>query len=98
LGGAAAVAGQGAVNALEIDGSRCGFERVRSRPTKVTEGAKKAANYPNAQCSPQSLARRLASPFFLPAASSYHEVLALAKQAKAYAARAEAEAARPGGG
>jgi hypothetical protein len=41
------------------------------------------------------LARRLATPFFLPAASSYHEVT---QQAKASAARAEAEAARPGEG
>jgi len=32
-----------------------------------------------------SLARRLASPFFLPAACSYHEVFAVAQQAKAAA-------------
>jgi hypothetical protein len=46
--------------------------------------------------SPKSLARRLASPFFLPAASSYHEVLIVARQAITNAARAEADAARPG--
>jgi hypothetical protein len=44
------------------------------------------------------LARRLKPPFFLPVASSYHEVLTVAQQAKANAARAEAEAARPGEG
>jgi hypothetical protein len=44
------------------------------------------------------LARRLASPFFLPAASSYHEVLTVVEQAKANAACAKAEAYRPGEG
>jgi hypothetical protein len=44
--------------------------------------------------SPQSLARRLAPPFFLPAASSYHEVLTAAQLYKADAACAEADAAR----
>jgi hypothetical protein len=42
------------------------------------------------------LARRLAPPFFLPTASSYHEVLTVMQQAKANAAHAEAEASRPG--
>jgi hypothetical protein len=51
----------------------------------------------NAALSAQLL-RRLASPFFLPVASSYREVLTEAQQAKANAARAEAEAARPGEG
>jgi len=40
----------------------------------------------------------LFSPFFLPAPSSYHEDLVAARQAKANAARAEAEAACPGEG
>jgi hypothetical protein len=48
--------------------SSCGFDRVRSRPAKITNGAKKAAYNPKARCSPRSFARRLASPFFLPAA------------------------------
>jgi hypothetical protein len=61
----------------------------------IIKGSKKAAYYPKTRCSPQSIARRLASPFFLLATSSYHEVLTLAQQAKANAARAEAEAARP---
>ena len=43
----------------------------------------------------RSLARRLASPFFLPATTSYHEVLTVAQQAESNAARTEAEASRP---
>jgi hypothetical protein len=75
LGRAAAAKEQGAVNALGMDYSRCGFKRARSRPAKIVKGAKKEAYYPKARWSPQSLARRLASLFFLPAASPYHEVL-----------------------
>jgi len=41
------------------------------------------------------LARRFASPLFLPAASSYHEVLTVAQLDKADAACAEADAAHP---
>ena len=61
-----------------------------------TLGAKKAAYYPATWCSTQSLTRRLASPLFLPAASSYHEVLTVAHQAEANAARALAKAAHAG--
>ena len=82
MGGAAAAEGQGAVCALEMDGSSCGFDRACSRPAKIIKGAKKAAYYLKTRCSPQSSARRLASPFFLPAASSYHEVLAAAQRQK----------------
>jgi hypothetical protein len=82
LGGAAAAEGQGAVNALDMNGWSCDFDRVRSRPAKVIKGAKKVACYPKARCSPKSLTRRLVSPFFLPAASSYHKVLKVAQQAK----------------
>jgi hypothetical protein len=64
----------------------------------IIKGAKKAAYYPKTRCSSKSLARRFAPPFFLPAASSYHEVLTVTQQAKANAARAEAEASRPGEG
>jgi hypothetical protein len=95
LGGAAAVEGQDAANALNMDGSSCGFDRARSRSAKTINGAKKAAYYPKTRFFPQSLAQRLASPFFLPAASLYYEVLAVAQQAKANAACVEAEAARP---
>jgi hypothetical protein len=78
LGGAAAAEGQDAANALRMDGSSCGFDRARSRPVKIFKGAKKAACYSKALRSPQSLPRRLASPFFLPATLSYYEVLTLA--------------------
>jgi hypothetical protein len=67
---------------LGMNGSSCGLGRVRSRLARIINGAKKkekAAYFPKARCSPQSLARRLASPFFLPAASSYHEVLKVAQ-------------------
>jgi predicted nucleic acid-binding Zn ribbon protein len=70
LGGAGAAKEQGALSALDKDFSSCGFDRARSLPAKIFKGAKKAAYYPKTRCSPRSLARRLASPFFLPAASS----------------------------
>jgi hypothetical protein len=76
----------------------CGFDRARSCSAKIIKGAKKAVYYPKARFSALSLARRLAPPFFLPAASSYHEVFAVGQQAKADAARAQAEAACPGEG
>jgi hypothetical protein len=95
LGGAAAAEGQGAVNALDMGRISCGFGRVRSRPARITKGAKKTAYYSKMWHSPKSLAWRLTSPFFLPAASSYHKVLTVAQQAKPNAARAEAEAPRP---
>jgi hypothetical protein len=69
LGGAAAAEGHGAVNALDMDGSSCGFDRFRSRPAKIIKGTEKAAYYPKIRHSPPSLARRFASPLFLPAAS-----------------------------
>jgi hypothetical protein len=43
LGGAATAEGQDAANALDMDGSSCSFDRVRSRPAKIIEGMKKAA-------------------------------------------------------
>ena len=84
--------GQDGANALNMDGRSCGFDRARSRPAKIINGAKKAAYYPKTRCSPQSLVRRLAPPFFLLAASSYHEVPTVAQQAKADASRAGANA------
>jgi hypothetical protein len=78
-----------------MGGSSCGFGRVRSRPAKIIKGTKKAIYHPNTWCSSLSLVRRLASPLFLPAASSYHEVLTVVRQAKADAARAVFEAACP---
>jgi hypothetical protein len=78
-----------------MDGSSCGLGCVRSCPAKVIKGAKKAAHYPKTWGVPQSVSRRLASPHFLPAASSYYEVLTAAHLDKAGAACAEADAARP---
>jgi hypothetical protein len=43
VGGAATAEGQGAVNALDMGRSSCGFGRVCSRPAKILKGAKKAA-------------------------------------------------------
>jgi hypothetical protein len=43
LGGAAAAEGPGALNALDMDYSSCGFDNIRSRPAKIIKGAKKAA-------------------------------------------------------
>ena len=87
--------GQDAINALDIDGSSCGYRRVCSRPAKILEDAKKKGYHPKTRRSPQCLARRLASPLFLPVASSDPEALAVAQLDKADAACAEADAARP---
>jgi hypothetical protein len=46
LGEAAAAEGQGAVNALGMDGSSFGLNRARSRPAKIIKGARKVAYYP----------------------------------------------------
>jgi hypothetical protein len=81
-----------------MDGSSCGFNRVRSRLLKIIKGTKKAAYYKRMLHSPKSLARRLALSLFLPTASSYHEALAVAQLDKADAACAEAGIDRPDGG
>jgi hypothetical protein len=78
-----------------MDGSSCGFDRVRSRPAKIIKDVTKAAYYSKIRHTPQSLARRLASPLFLPTALSYHEFLVVAQLDKAGAVRAEADAAHP---
>jgi hypothetical protein len=55
------------------------------------------AGFPKKQFSPaESVALRLASPFFLAPATACPQVRTVAQQAKANAARAEAEASRPG--
>jgi hypothetical protein len=66
--------------------SSCGFDRARSRPAKIIKGAKKAAYCPRMRRSPRSLVQRLASPLFLPAATSYHEALTVAQLDKPGAA------------
>jgi hypothetical protein len=43
MGGTAATDGQDAANVLDMGGSSCDFDRVRSRPAKIIKGAKKAA-------------------------------------------------------
>ena len=43
LGEAAAADGQGALNALDVDGNRCGFDHACSRPVRIMKGAKKTA-------------------------------------------------------
>ena len=63
--------GQDAANALDMDKNSRGFDRACSRPAKIIRGTKKAAYCPETRLSPLCLARRLASPFFLPAESSY---------------------------
>jgi hypothetical protein len=78
-----------------MDVSSCGFDRAHSRPANVIGGTKKAVCCPKTRSSPQSIARGLASPLFLLAALSYHEVLTVAQLDKADAACAEADATRP---
>jgi hypothetical protein len=95
LGGAAAAEGQYAANALGMDCGSCDFDRARSRLIKLIKGAKEVACYPKTRCSPRSLARRLAPPLFLPAASSYLQDPAAVQLDKTDAACAEADAARP---
>jgi hypothetical protein len=83
---------------------RGGGERRRATGAEGGMRAAGAAHYHDAgnvfisYDSPMSFVRRFASPFFLPAALSYHEVLTVAQQSKANAARSEAEAALPGEG
>ena len=77
-----AAEGQGAINALVMDENSSGFDRVRSRPTKIHKDAKKAAYYPKMRHSPKSMARRFASPDFLLAVSSHHAALDAAGQGR----------------
>ena len=75
----AAAEGQDAANELDMDESSCGFDIAHNRPATIIKGSNYAAYYPKARHSPQSLARRLASPLFPLAASQYHEVLTMAQ-------------------
>ena len=78
-------------------GEKADFSRITNRLTKVLKGLKTVAINPQKRYSQESLTQRLASPFFLPATTSYPAVLSMAAQAKADAAtRAKADAARPG--
>ena len=82
--------------------------RVRKRLAHVLKGLKKMkAGGGEKQYSPESVAERLASPFFLPPATAYPVFLTVVQQAKVDAAasakteadvvaRTKADAARPG--
>jgi hypothetical protein len=61
------------------------------------KGLRAVAGFSKKRFSPESVAARLAS-FFLATARTYFKALTVAQQAKANAARSEAEAARPGEG
>ena len=81
--------------------------RVRRRLAHVLKGLKKVASNAEKQYSPESVAKRLASPFFLPPATAYPVFRTVLQQAKVDAAasakteadvvaRTKADAARPG--
>jgi hypothetical protein len=83
------------------------LDRVRSRLAHVLKGLEKVVCNAEKQYSPESVAQRLASPFFLPAATAYPVFRTAVQQAKVdaaahakaeagAAARAKADAARPG--
>ena len=50
-------------------GLKIGADCARSRPAKIIKGTKKAVYFLKTRHSPRRLVRRLAPPFFLPAAS-----------------------------
>ena len=71
--------------------------RVRKRLVRVLKGLKKVVCNAEKQYSPESVAKRLASPFFLPPATAYPVIRTVVQQAKVdAAARTKADAARPG--
>ena len=77
-------------------GIQAGLGQVRKRLNKIMRGLGKHRLKSERVCSPESVALRLGSPFFLPNATSYPEILTVKQQAKADAANAKTEAARPG--
>ena len=64
-------------------GTKVDFDRVRKRLEKVLKGLNKVVGYAQQQYSSESLAQRLASPFFLLPGSSYPELLTAAQAALA---------------
>jgi len=83
------------------------LDRVRMRLMHMHKGLKSGSRYPEKRFSPESVAQRLAAPFFMPDATAYPELRTVAQQAKVdavasakaeaeSAARAKADAARPG--
>ena len=77
-------------------GTKEDLDRVRKRLAKIKKGLQQVAGMPKKRFSLESVALRLASPFFLAPGTAYLPILAVAQQAKANAARAKAEATRPG--
>ena len=83
------------------------FHRVRKRLMHMHKGLKSGLHHSEKRFSPESVAQRLAAPFFMPDATAYPELRTVAQQAKVdavasakaeaeSAARAKADAARPG--
>ena len=77
-------------------GAQEDLDRVRNRLAYIKKGLQKAAGFSKKGFSLESVALRLASPFFLAPGTAYLPILTVAQQAKANAARAKAEATRPG--
>ena len=83
------------------------LHRVRMRLMHMHKGLKSGLHHSEKRFSPESVAQRLAAPFFMPDATAYPELRTVAQQAKVdavasakaeaeSAARAKADAARPG--
>ena len=79
-------------------GTQEDLDRVRKRLALIKKGLQQVERLPKKRFSLESLAQRLASPFFLLPGSSYPELLTAAQQATADAARAKAKATHPGEG
>jgi hypothetical protein len=79
-------------------GTQKNLSRVRKRLALIKKTLHSVTGFSKNRLSPEGLAARLASPFFLAPATTYPQVLTPAQQAKANAGRAEAETARPGEG
>ena len=83
------------------------LDRVRKRLARVFKGLKTVVRNHKKLYSPESVAQRLATPFFMPGKTAYRDIRTTAQQAKVDAAahakaeavgaaRAKADAARPG--
>jgi hypothetical protein len=77
-------------------GAQGDLDRVRNRLALIKKGPHAKAGFSKKRLLPESFAARLAPPVFLAPTATYHQDLKAAQQAKADAARAKAEAARPG--
>ena len=69
---------------------------MRNRLASIKKGLQEIAGMPKKRFSPESVALRLASPFFLAPGTAYLPILKVVQQAEANAARAKVEATRPG--